>query len=132
MELFIKILVYSNKEYAISVNNLVIWLKLTTSKTKNLQNLPKDGHMNNSWSIYSTFHTFPYMGTGVHLVFSRIFGHWRKPKLLIYIDVVYSATMWISQLNQSNLLFTPLHVHKLQFISSNLCTLSVHTANFVN
>ena len=58
MGLFIKLLVYSNKEYAIvtiSVNNLVTRLKFRTNEAKKSPNLPKDGYMNNSWRIYSTF-----------------------------------------------------------------------------
>ena len=57
--IFVKVLVYSNKEYAvltISVNNLVTWPKFRTSKTKNLQNLPKDGYIDpGEFWIYSTF-----------------------------------------------------------------------------
>ena len=45
----------------------------------------------------------------------------RNPKLLAYIDFIYFTTMLILQLNQSNLLFTPLYDHKLQFISQNSC-----------
>ena len=43
-----------------------------------------------------------------------------NPKLLAYIDFIYFATMYILQLNQSNLLFTPFYVHKIQFISNKL------------
>ena len=55
---FHKIFVDSNEKYAvvtISANNLVLWQKFKTSEEKNPQNLLKDGYMNNSWGIYSTF-----------------------------------------------------------------------------
>ena len=38
-----------------------------------------------------------------------------------YFDFIYSTAMWILQLNQRNLLLTPLYIHKLQFISNKLC-----------
>ena len=37
----------------------------------------------------------------------------------LYIDFIYSTTMQILQLNQSNLLLTPLYIHKLQFFLTN-------------
>ena len=57
MGLFIKILDYSSKEYAIVtilVNDLMTWLKFRLNDAKNPTNLPKDGYMNNSWRIYPT------------------------------------------------------------------------------
>ena len=47
-------------------------------------------------------------------------GYLKNPKLLAYIDFIYTTTMQLCQLNQSNLLLTFLYVHKLKFISHNL------------
>ena len=44
----------------------------------------------------------------------------RSPKLLAYINFIYSTTMQLCQLNQSNLLLTSLYVHKLKFIFHKL------------
>ena len=56
---------------------------------------------------------------------------YRKPELLPYSDLIYSTTMQICQLNQSNLLLTPFYVHKVQFISC--CVLHLpHMTSFVN
>ena len=60
------------------------------------------------------------------------------PKLLAYIDFIYSTTMQLCELYQSNLLLTSLYVHKLKFISHKLCPSSSshgqlrELVNFVN
>ena len=54
MWLFIKILVCSNQHYenvTISANNLALRQKFRASERKNLQNMPKDGYINNSWEF---------------------------------------------------------------------------------
>ena len=58
--ILVKVLVYSNKEYAvltISVNNLLtLDQNLEQARQKNHQNLPKDGYMDpGEFWIYSTF-----------------------------------------------------------------------------
>ena len=44
----------------------------------------------------------------------------KEPQTITHIDFIYFTTMQILQLNQSNLLLTPLYAHKLQFISNKL------------
>ena len=58
--IFVKVLVYSNKEYAvltISVNNLLtLDQNLEQARQKDPQNLPKDGYMDpGEFWIYSAF-----------------------------------------------------------------------------
>ena len=56
MELFLKIVLYSNKEYAIitiSANKLVLSQNLEQARQKNLQNFLKDGYSSKSWGIYT-------------------------------------------------------------------------------
>ena len=85
MGLFIKVLVYSNKEYAIvsvSVNNLVTWPKFRTSETKKSLKFAEIwvyGTISGEFTLlclqfYQSF-SISYIEIGVNLNLSQIFGH---------------------------------------------------------
>ena len=86
MGLFIKILVYSNKEYAIvtvSVNNLVTWPKFRRSETKKSPKFAKRrgvyGTTPGEFTLlflqfYQSF-SISYIEIGLSLNLSQIFGH---------------------------------------------------------
>ena len=96
MGFFIKILVYFNKEHAIvtiSVNNLVLWQKLRTNKTKNPQNLPKDGYMNNLWQFTLLFLQFYQSFSNSYV---EIVAHFFWAKFLFVIWYTFKR-YWLMQ-----------------------------------